>query len=146
MTQEDSGKQTNIEKDNSVFVEVKYSPIHGYGIFSSKCFKKGEHILIIKGEIISEEECIRREEEENNVYIFWNADSYIDVSETGKIKYINHSCDPNCEPMERDSESLYLIAYKDIAPGEELTIDYDYPEIYEECRCSECEKTKELSK
>ncbi|HEX2983860.1 MAG TPA: SET domain-containing protein [Ignavibacteriales bacterium] len=145
MMQENT-KNPLTEKDNSKFVEVKYSPIHGYGIFSARNFKSGEKILIISGEVISEDECVRREEEENNVYIFWNANNYIDVSGTEKIKYINHSCDPNCEPMERDEESLYLVAYKDIVSGEELTIDYDYPEIYEECRCAECEKLKELSK
>ncbi len=137
--------QENNGDDNSQFVEVKYSPIHGFGIFSAREFKEGEKILVIKGEVISEDECVRREDEENNVYIFWNDVNYIDVSETEKIKYVNHSCDPNCDVLQRDEESLYLTAWRDIAAGEELTIDYGYPEIYEECRCSECEN-KELSK
>lgn len=35
-------------------------------------------------------------------------------------KYMNHSCDPNLRVTEDD----FLVAVRDIAPGEELTIDY----------------------
>jgi hypothetical protein len=94
--------------------------------------------MIISGEVISGDECERREEEENNVYIFWNGDNYIDTSNTDKIKYINHKCDFNCDVIERDEESLYLTAYRDIKKGEELTIDYGYDEIYEYCNCTLC--------
>jgi uncharacterized protein len=119
---------------------VKPSGIHGLGLFASKDIRKGTTIMVIEGEVISEEECIRREEEENNVYIFWNGDNYIDTSSTGKIKYINHNCDYNCEVEERDEESLYLVAVKNITAGNELTIDYGYEEIYDSCMCNVCSK------
>ena len=93
--------------------------------------------MLIEGEVISEEECIRREED-GNVYIFWNEDSYIDTFNTKKIKYINHKCDFNCEVLEADNNGLMLAASRDIKAGEELTIDYGYDEIYEACRCSLC--------
>jgi hypothetical protein len=94
--------------------------------------------MLIKGEVISEEECIRREDDENNVYIFWNDINYIDVNNTVVIKYINHKCDCNCEVDEGDESSLKLIASRDIKTGEELTIDYGYDEIYEYCKCKYC--------
>ncbi len=118
-------------------IEVKQSNIHGKGLFTHKFIPKGQEIMIISGEVIDEKECIRREEE-NNVYIFWNGDSYIDTSNTEKIKYINHNCDFNCEVLDRDESSLLLVAYKDIKPGEELTIDYGYEEIYKACSCTLC--------
>ena len=77
------------------FVEVRESEIHGKGIFATVDIPAQAHILVIEGEVISERECIRRENEEENVYIFWNELNYIDVANTEKIKYINHNCDSN---------------------------------------------------
>jgi len=119
------------------FVTVKPSPIHGKGIFTTVDIPAGSDIMLIDGEVISEEECIRREDE-GNVYIFWNEDSYIDTFDTQKIKYINHKCDFNCEVLEADNNGLKLAAHRDIIAGEELTIDYGYDEIYEACRCALC--------
>ncbi|RPI71199.1 MAG: SET domain-containing protein [Ignavibacteriales bacterium] len=117
---------------------LKESEINGRGIFTSVKIPAGSHVMIIRGEVISETECVRREEEESNVYIFWNEYNYIDTSNSELIRYLNHNCDPNCYVEERDEESLLLIAERDIVPGEEITIDYDYEEIYEGCACSEC--------
>ncbi len=119
------------EKDFENLVYVKESGIHGLGLFSSIKISAGETIMIIKGEAISGDECERREEDENNVYIFWNGDDcYIDTAMTDKIKYINHKCDYNCEVADGDETSLLLVATRDIEPNEELTIDYGYEEIY----------------
>lgn len=117
---------------------VKESGIHGLGIFTSVEIKTDEEIMVIKGDVISEEECVRREEDEGNVYIFWNGDSYIDVSNTEKIKFINHSCSYNCYVDDRDDESLWLVASREIKADEELVIDYGYDEIYESCSCDVC--------
>jgi uncharacterized protein len=119
-------------------VIVKPSGIHGKGLFASADIPSGMNIMIISGEVIDEAECIRREEEEGNVYIFWNGESYIDTNNTDKIKYINHDCDFNCEVTDRDDYSLYLTAARDIVKGEELTIDYGYEEIYDYCACNAC--------
>ena len=119
------------------YVAVRPSAIHGQGIFITVDIKCGSEIMLIDGEVITEEECIRREDE-GNVYIFWNEFNYIDTFNTAKIKYINHKCDFNCEVLETDNNGLVLTASRDIAAGEELTIDYGYDEIYEACRCSLC--------
>ena len=129
----------NNNQDYSKFVEVRESSIHGKGIFTSGDIPEGANIMIITGEVISEKECIRREEEENNVYIFWNGDNYIDANNSEVIKYINHKCDCNCEVDDNDESSLKLIAARDIKMGEELTIDYGYDEIYDACKCEHCE-------
>lgn len=119
---------------------VKNSPIHGSGIFTSVDIPANTRIMKISGEIISGEECERREEEENNVYIFWNGDdSYIDTADSDKIKYINHRCDYNCDVIEGKNNDLYLTASRNISAGEELTIDYGYDEIYNYCSCLSCE-------
>jgi len=124
-------------------VVVKESDIHGKGLFTSSFIPQDSIVMIISGEVISEDECVRREEEENNVYIFYNGDTYIDTVNTDKIKYINHSCNCTCNVLERDEETLYLSAARDINPGEELTIDYGYEEIYELCNCEICHPLKQ---
>ena len=123
-------------------IEVRPSQIHGKGIFAKADINAHEVVMIIRGEVITGKECERREEEENNVYIFWNGRYYIDTAMTDKIKYINHNCEPNCGVWGRDKESLSLIAERNIKAGEEITMDYGYPEIYEDCNCLACSNKK----
>jgi SET domain-containing protein len=129
-------------KDNAdykEYVHVKESLIHGKGIFISKPVREGEKIMDISGDVIDGYECERREDEENNVYIFWNGDNcYIDTSMTDYIKYINHDCEFNCDVVESDNGGLMLIAYRNIKAGDELTIDYGYEDIYDDCECNTC--------
>jgi SET domain-containing protein len=42
----------------------------------------------------------------------------------GAAMFINHSCDPNCE-SENHNGKIWVIATRDIAPGEELTYEYN---------------------
>ena len=129
-------------KDFEKFVFVKNSKVHGKGIFTSANIPKNKIIMPIMGDVISGEECERREDEEENVYIFWNGRTYIDTAMTKKIKFINHNCNFNCDVVERDKSSLSLIAYRKIKAGEELSIDYGYDEIYEDCTCEKCKPKK----
>lgn len=126
---------------NNLFLEVKDSPIHGKGIFAAKDFSENETICEFGGEIIDEAECIKRENE-NNVYIFWyDGNNYIDVQNDEIIKYLNHSCSPNCRIEQGEKEfTLKIVACKKIRKGDEITIDYGYPEIYENCSCEYCQK------
>lgn len=119
---------------------VGESEIHGTGLFTIAAIRKDQAIMEIDGELIDDDECIRREELNNNVYIFYKTDrEYIDTENTDKIKFINHNCENNCEIDENKSGKLILIANRDIRSGEELTIDYGYDEIYEDCSCRKCE-------
>lgn len=52
-------------------------------------------------------------------------------------RFINHSCDANCEPQIVRGR-IWIIALRDIAAGEELTYDYgfDYEQWRDHpCRC-----------
>ncbi len=127
-----------MNKTNEKYIFIKNSDVHGLGLFTSIDIPKGTKIMVISGEVISEEECIRREEEENNVYIFWNDTNYIDTVQTEKIKFINHQCEFNCIVEDCDESTLWLVSARDIQANEELTIDYGYDEIYENCNCISC--------
>lgn len=56
-------------------------------------------------------------------------------------RYINHSCDPNCEAVIEDDE-IWIYALKNIQPGVELAYDYQYERTtdpadkkFYACRC-----------
>jgi hypothetical protein len=133
-------------QDYTKFIIVKKSGIHGKGIFASTEIPKSAKIMDINGDMIDGNECERREEEEENVYIFWNGDDqYIDTAKTSKIRYINHDCNYNCDIEENENNGLMLVAARDIKAGEELTIDYGYEDIYDDCGCSSCISEEELS-
>jgi len=61
------------------------------------------------------------------------------------FRYVNHSCEPNCEfdffDLTPSGESqthrhVYLLALREIKPGEELTIDYNWSaDTAIPCRC-----------
>lgn len=63
------------------------------------------------------------------------------------FRFLNHSCNPNCEfevfeePSLNDQPArpgLYLSAIRDIQPGEELTIAYNWPaECAIPCQCND---------
>jgi SET domain-containing protein len=78
-------------------------------------------------------------EEKGAVYIFTLNDEYDvdgDVS-YNTAKYINHSCNPNCETDVID-DHIWVLSSRDIKKGEELTYNYGYDlDMYEDhpCKC-----------
>lgn len=96
------------------------------------------YIADYEGEEITADEAIRRESDPSRegVYTFWLDDHrVIDGYETGNVlKYLNHSCTPNCT-YEIEEGRIMIFALRDIAPGDELTIDYDYDPDTELERC-----------
>src|SRR5205823_4392468 len=120
---------------NPPYLHVRDSVIAGRGLFTIRGLRAGETICIVTGEVIDEPEALRREREEQNWYIYWNhAEHYIDATHSGVGRYVNHCCAPNAVTVPRDNASVTLVALRDIAAGDELTIDYDYPEIYALCQ------------
>ncbi|MBL6912375.1 MAG: SET domain-containing protein-lysine N-methyltransferase, partial [Puniceicoccaceae bacterium] len=68
-----------------------------------------------------------RETGEGLVYIFELDDTYDIDGRLGEnpARYMNHSCDGNCEAINYDGE-IWIVARKDIKKGEELVYDYGY--------------------
>ena len=61
-------------------------------------------------------------------------------------RYINHSCRPNADAVLRAGRIVF-VALRDIAPDEEITLDYgeDYFELFIKpsgCRCAACAATR----
>jgi SET domain-containing protein len=119
-------------------VRVGRSHIDGKGVFAAQPIKKGTRILEYTGEKISRQEATERVAQ-GNVYVFFFDPQYDIDGNTPKnrARYINHSCDPNCE-SDIIAGRIWIIALRDIRAGEELSYDYGYElDDYEQrpCRC-----------
>ena len=110
-------------------IRVRTSRVHGKGVFAARPIAKGERIIEYTGEIITWKEAQRRHPHDpaqpNHTFYFHIDDQYvIDALYGGNSsRWINHSCDPNCEADEEDGR-IFITALRDIAPGEELNYDY----------------------
>ena len=117
--------------------KVKKSKVHGSGIFASKKIRKGTNIIEYIGEKILKKEGDKRSEKRikkylhskstGSVYIFELNKKYdIDGSPYyNKARYINHSCDPNCEVFGTGLK-VWVYAMKNIKKGDELSYDYGF--------------------
>ena len=112
--------------------ELRKSAIQGRGAFATRKIKKGERIVEYKGEHISNREAdlrypMPKEGERHHTFLFeLDEDTCIDAAVKGiSARFINHSCDPNCEPNIEDGH-IYIDALRDIRKGEELLYDYHY--------------------
>lgn len=96
------------------------------------------YIADYEGERITADEAVRRESDpaREGVYTFWLDDDWaIDGFENGNVlKYLNHSCTPNCT-YEIAGDRIKIYSLREIAPDDELTIDYDYDPDTELERC-----------
>src|SRR6201984_689831 len=119
-------------------VRIGNSHIDGQGLFAAQDIAKGTRIIAYIGEKISRRESARRLEA-GNAYIFHLTYRYAIDGQTleNTARYINHSCDPNCE-VEKTPDTIWIVAVRDIAAGEELSYNYGYDaRDYQEnpCHC-----------
>lgn len=117
---------------------VKQSSIHSRGVFAARDIPKGTEVLEYLGEKISKKESKRRADDrlaraketgEAAVYIFdLNAKWDLDGSsvEPNDARFINHSCDPNCEAYQDEEDRIFITAERDIKKGQELTYNYGF--------------------
>lgn len=112
----------------------------GHGLFATASIQRGDFILEYTGKRVP----TPRADSMTTRYLFeidreWTIDG---ESRSNIARYVNHSCEPNCEADIRDGRIL-IYASRDIERGEELTIDYG-DEYFDEfirpvgCKCSSC--------
>ena len=113
------------------YFKVRKSPIAGRGGFALRPIRKGARVVEYIGERITDEEADRRYDDasmtEHRTYLFYVAKGVnIDAAVRGNdARFINHSCDPNCEAIDEDGR-IFIYAIRSIPPGTELTYDYRY--------------------
>jgi uncharacterized protein len=128
---------------------LRRSTVHGTGLFATRTIAKGERFIEYVGQRISHEEAELRHADkapdDNHTFLFTiDAKTVVDAGVGGNAsRFINHSCDPNCEVVLADGRPL-VEALRTVRRGEELAYDYnltrspeDTPEVERifGCRC-----------
>ena len=117
--------------ERNPWFELRRSAIQGRGAFAVRRIRRGTRIIEYTGEIITDEEADRRYDDEtmdrHHTFLFAvDVNHVIDGARRGNdARYINHSCDPNCEAVIEENR-VYIDALRAIQPGEELLYDYQY--------------------
>jgi len=116
------------------------SGISGWGVYAGQPIAEDTRIVEYKGELVSQAEAWRREQRylpRQRIWIFTIDDRWArDAGMGGNIaRYINHACSPNCY-VDIDGRHIWILASRDIEPGEELTYDYNTEAVAGiRCRC-----------
>ena len=107
----------------------KKSGINNLGLFAGRDIKKGEKVIEYKGRKFTHKQVEEDDRFDNSkaIYLFTLNERYVldGDTKTNTAKYINHSCDPNCE-VDIIKGKIWIIAIKDIKKGDELSYDYGF--------------------
>ena len=118
--------------------EVRASPIHGLGLFAREAIAAGEIVAVKGGHVLTAAQWAALtpalgpaeiQIADGLVIAPASADERAD-----SMLYTNHSCEPNLAIQGQ----IVLVAMRDVAPGEELTIDWattDDNDDRMQCRC-----------
>ncbi|MEI8155511.1 MAG: SET domain-containing protein-lysine N-methyltransferase [Burkholderiales bacterium] len=110
-------------------IQTRRSGVHGKGVFALQDIGEGETIIEYVGQIITWAEAQARHPHDpndpNHTFYFHIDETHVIDAKVGgnSSRWINHSCDGNCEADEVDGR-IFIKALRDIAPGEELNYDY----------------------
>jgi uncharacterized protein len=117
---------------------LRKSAIHGTGGFARTDIAAGTRVVEYRGELLTKDESLRHCIAGNPFIFALDDECDLDGSVAwNQARYLNHSCDPNCE-AERIDGRIWIVARRDIRAGEEVTFNYGYGlEDYRdhECRC-----------
>lgn len=108
-------------------IQVRKSTIHGSGVFANKTYSPDSNIAYFDGYVV-----------DHDTRHSLTLAGY-KIEPTGPLKFLNHSCDPNCYFQDRT-----LVAKREINAGAELTTNYLDTEVHLSrpfkcnCRCTNC--------
>lgn len=94
--------------------------IEGRGMFAREPIKKGEIITVWGGDVVDRAHFEKLKDHQVRQSAQVEENFYLVSSKPGPGDFINHSCDPNAG---LDGQ-IVVVAMRDIAKGEEVTIDY----------------------
>eukprot|EP00126_Sphaerothecum_destruens_P001517 Sdes_comp14934_c0_seq1m3634 len=139
----------SILRNFSQELEIFKTQKKGWGV-RAKCFIPA-HTFITEyfGEIVDYKEFLARVREydasDREHYYFMTLSGQLVIDATkkgGSSRYINHSCEPNCETQKWHVNGEFRIgifSIKDIEAGEEFTFDYKYERYGAEAQPCYCE-------
>ena len=96
----------------------------GKGVFANRKFRKGEVILIPRGELLTKEKINKKKN------FKWFMDHSLQIEEDLFMgpaydfeDFVNHGCNPNSGHI-INGKKIRFVAIKNIKKGEEITFDY----------------------
>jgi len=102
---------------------IRSSSIHAAGCYTTTPIRKGARVTEYTGPRLSKQQADVAYEESPITYLFGLGKGDIVIDGHATAMFINHSCDANCETREIRNR-VWIVAIRDIAPGEEITYDY----------------------
>ncbi len=115
---------------------LRQSRIHSYGCYTTRPIRKGTLIIEYVGDYLTNEQADDLYDDFENTYLFGLDGGKRIIDGFGVAAFVNHSCQPNCE-TDQIRGKMWIIALRDIEPGEELTYDYNLYDGEDDapCRC-----------
>lgn len=110
-------------------LEVRASGVHGHGVYATAPIRKGARIIEYTGRRLPWEKAmdLPPHNPDDHYHTFFFSLDNGDVIDAGtggnEARWINHSCDPNCETQEED-DRIFVYSLRALRPGEELFYDY----------------------
>ena len=122
--------------------------MHRRGVFALRAIPAGQRILEYRGEVTSWRRAsarFRRSGMPGHTFIFGLDDGRVIDGRVGgnSARWLNHSCQPNCEAIEDERGRVFIETLRDVMPGDELFIAYGLtiddaitPELAADYSCS----------
>lgn len=123
-----NGHDLNKSASERLYI-VRRSKIHGRGVFAATNIPKGARIVEYRGKRILYSLASKLypdvDGKPTHTFLFeLDDDTVIDAAQGGNAaRWINHSCNPNCEAVE-DEGRIYIESIRAIKAGEELGYNY----------------------
>lgn len=145
-----------VQNGGIIPIELFLTEDKGWGVKATSTIKSGSFILEYVGAVIQERHLenlmsSRYADDEHHYSLSVGSGFVINARDMGnESRFINHSCDPNCEVQKwliNGLPSMALFAIHDIMPNEELTFDYKFQtyNISENkpclCKSNKCRKS-----
>jgi len=113
---------------------IRQSRIHSYGCYTTRKIRKGTRILEYVGLYLTGEQADDLYDDYPNTYLFGLDGGKRIIDGCGVAAFVNHSCQPNCE-TDQIRGKMWVIALRDLEPGEELTYDYNLYDGEDDAPC-----------
>jgi SET domain-containing protein len=110
--------------------DVRPSPMQGRGVFATRAIPAGVRLVEYGGERLTPAQADARypdDDDRHHTFLFAiDDDLVIDAAVDDYVaKWINHSCDPNCDAVVEDKR-IWIETVRRVRKGEELAYDYAY--------------------
>ncbi|KAK8784056.1 hypothetical protein V5799_009582 [Amblyomma americanum] len=147
----DNCSNRRFQKKTYINVEKFLTEKKGWGLRTLETLSSGTFVMEYVGEVLTPEEFRKRVKQyarDNNQHYYFMAlrsDEIIDATQKGNVsRFINHSCDPNCETQKWTVNGELRIGFftrRPLRAGEELTFDYQFQRYGKEAQRCHCESS-----